>query len=146
MVRRLWLAQCRDRADMGAGRARLEGGSQRHDISLGLERTQLEFLDVLGVGLGLDWLAAGIGHELGQRVAVSLVVSEEYQGQLQRSRRAQPALAGDLVGRNDLMFEGQAGLDDDNVVRRGSGCYGAAGKQTRGVSAARSPTSRYKEV
>src|SRR3546814_20219527 len=96
MVRRLWLAQCRDRADMGAGRAPLEGGGQRHDISLGLERTQLEFLDVLGVGLGLDWLAAGIGHELGQRVAVSLVVSEEYQGQLQRSRREQPALAGEI--------------------------------------------------
>src|SRR3546814_3994870 len=87
--RELWLAQGRDLADIGAGRAPLEGGGQRHDISLGLERTQLEFLDVLGVGLGLDWLAAGIGHELGQRVAVSLVVSEEYQGQLQRSRREQ---------------------------------------------------------
>src|SRR3546814_14075022 len=113
MVRRLWLAQCRDRADMGAGRARLEGGSQRHDISLGLERTELEFLDVLGVGLGLDWLAAGIGTELGQRAAVGLGGSEENQGRLQGSRGEKPAVAGEWVGRKARMLEGQGGLDEE---------------------------------
>src|SRR3546814_10227763 len=57
-LREFWLAQGRDLADIGAGRATLEGRGQRHDIAFGLQRAQLQILGVLGVGPGLDRLAA----------------------------------------------------------------------------------------
>ena len=64
-----------------------------------------------------------------ERVPVLLVVAHEDQRELERVRREQPALSGDLIGSNAFVLEGERRLDHAQIARLSGGGHGTAAHQ-----------------
>ena len=84
-------------ADIGIGCTLLQAGRELHHIAFGLERCDVQFLDIFGIGFRFDRLAASRRDQLGERIAVPLMVAKEHQRDIKHTLAQQPAAAGDPV-------------------------------------------------